>query len=95
MEGSVFSPTLEGMKNVKSDRGELLTKPLLDVCKHILPILDKFGAAMTVVKSDIGGKTLIAFASAIVDVYEEHLFSIWKTFILEQSSILEIQCFCM
>lgn len=55
MEGTVFTPALEEMKNVKSDRGELLTKPFLDVCKHILPILDKFGAAMTVVKSDIGG----------------------------------------
>ncbi|THG10240.1 hypothetical protein TEA_003642 [Camellia sinensis var. sinensis] len=55
MEGTVFSLALEGMKNVKSDRGELLTEPFLDVCKHILPILDKFGAAMTVVKSDIGG----------------------------------------
>ncbi|GFP83378.1 pleckstrin homology domain-containing family a member 8 [Phtheirospermum japonicum] len=33
----------------------MMTKPLLDVCKLILPILDKFGAAMTVVKSDING----------------------------------------
>ncbi|XP_058211351.1 glycolipid transfer protein 1 isoform X3 [Rhododendron vialii] len=55
MEGTVFTPSLEEMKHVKSDRGELLTKPFLDVCKHVLPILDKFGAAMTVVKSDIGG----------------------------------------
>ncbi|XP_028067212.1 kinesin-like protein KIN-14N [Camellia sinensis] len=36
---------------------------------------------------------LIAFAWAIMDVYEEHLFCIWKTFILEQSFVLEIQCF--
>ncbi|CAL5413607.1 unnamed protein product [Camellia sinensis] len=55
MAGTVFTLALEEMKNVKSDRGELLTKPFLDVCKHILPILDKFGAAMTIVKSDIGG----------------------------------------
>ncbi|XAR48950.1 hypothetical protein NMG60_11031945 [Bertholletia excelsa] len=55
MEGTVFAPALEGMKHIKSDREELLTKPFLDVCKHILPILDKFGAAMAVVKSDIGG----------------------------------------
>lgn len=39
MEGTVFTPSLEGMKHVKSDRGELLTKPFLDVCKHVLPIL--------------------------------------------------------
>ncbi|XP_052191279.1 glycolipid transfer protein 1-like [Diospyros lotus] len=55
MEGTAFAPSLEGMKHIKTGQGELLTKPFLDVCKHILPILDKFGAAMTVVKSDIGG----------------------------------------
>lgn len=51
----MFTPCLEGMKHVKSDRGEMCTKPFLDVCKLILPVLDKFGAAMTLVKSDIGG----------------------------------------
>ncbi|KAE9455488.1 hypothetical protein C3L33_12607, partial [Rhododendron williamsianum] len=64
MEGTVFTPSLEGMKHVKSDRGELLTKPFLDVCKHVLPILDKFGAAMTVVKSDIGGNISVAIKLA-------------------------------
>ncbi|KAG6764575.1 hypothetical protein POTOM_032049 [Populus tomentosa] len=52
--GTVFTPSLEGMKHVKSDHGEMLTKPFLDVCKLILPVIDKFGAAMTLVKSDIG-----------------------------------------
>lgn len=51
----MFTPSLEGMKHVKSENGEILTKPFLDVCKHILPVLDKFGAAMAIVKSDIGG----------------------------------------
>ncbi|WJZ87363.1 hypothetical protein VitviT2T_006748 [Vitis vinifera] len=55
MEGSVFTPSLEGMKHVKSETGEMLTKPFLDVCKLILPVIDKFGAAMALVKSDIGG----------------------------------------
>ncbi|MQL86363.1 hypothetical protein Taro_018887 [Colocasia esculenta] len=56
MEGTtVFTPSLEGMKLVKSENGEMLTKPFLDVCKLILPVLDKFGAAMALVKSDIGG----------------------------------------
>ncbi|KAF9677741.1 hypothetical protein SADUNF_Sadunf08G0138900 [Salix dunnii] len=53
-QGTVFTPSLEGMKHVKSDNGEMLTKPFLDVCKLILPVIDKFGAAMTLVKSDIG-----------------------------------------
>ncbi|KAL2556859.1 Glycolipid transfer protein 1 [Forsythia ovata] len=55
MEGTVFTPALEGMKHVKSEEGVMLTKPFLDVCKQLLPVIDKFGAAMTLVKSDIGG----------------------------------------
>ncbi|XP_072955505.1 glycolipid transfer protein 1-like [Typha angustifolia] len=55
MEGTVFTPSLEGMKHVKSENGVMLTKPFLDVCKLILPVLDKFGAAMALVKTDIGG----------------------------------------
>ncbi|CAK9149990.1 unnamed protein product [Ilex paraguariensis] len=55
MEGTVFTPALEGMGNVKSEEGEMLTKPFLDVCKLILPVIDKFGAAMVLVKSDVGG----------------------------------------
>ncbi|KAL6194757.1 hypothetical protein ACLB2K_035833 [Fragaria x ananassa] len=33
----------------------MLTKPFLEVCKQILPVIEKFGAAMTLVKSDVGG----------------------------------------
>ncbi|WMV36181.1 hypothetical protein MTR67_029566 [Solanum verrucosum] len=55
MEGTVFAPALEGIKHVKSEEGVMLTRPFLDVCKHILPIIEKFGAAMALVKSDIGG----------------------------------------
>ncbi|KAL8547932.1 hypothetical protein ACS0TY_007293 [Phlomoides rotata] len=55
MEGTVFRPALEGMKDVKSENGVMLTKQFLDVCKLILPVIDKFGAAMAIVKSDIGG----------------------------------------
>lgn len=51
----MFTPALEGIKHVKSEDGELLTRPFLDVCKHILPVIDKFGHAMALVKSDIGG----------------------------------------
>lgn len=55
MEGTVFTPALEGMKFVKSEEGEMVTKPFLEVCKQILPVIEKFGAAMALVKSDIGG----------------------------------------
>lgn len=39
MEGTVFAPALEGFKTVKSDAGEILTKPFLEVCKQILPVI--------------------------------------------------------
>ncbi|XP_020275644.1 glycolipid transfer protein 1-like [Asparagus officinalis] len=55
MEGSVLTPSMEGMKHVRTKEGEMLTKPFLDVCKLILPVLDKFGPAMVIVKADIGG----------------------------------------
>ncbi|KAK7391718.1 hypothetical protein VNO78_20137 [Psophocarpus tetragonolobus] len=55
MASSVFTPALEGIKLVKSEQGEILTQPFLDACKHILPVIEKFGAAMSLVKSDIGG----------------------------------------
>lgn len=41
MEGTVFTPALEGMKHVKSEQGEMLTKPFLEVCKMILPVIGK------------------------------------------------------
>ncbi|KAL9240293.1 hypothetical protein vseg_014531 [Gypsophila vaccaria] len=52
---TVFSPALEGIKLARSEDGEMLAKPFLDACKQILPVIDKFGASMALVKSDIGG----------------------------------------
>ena len=39
MEGTVFTPCLEGMKHVKSEQGEMLTMPFLDLCKTLFPVL--------------------------------------------------------
>lgn len=55
MDGTVFGPALEGMNHVKSQEGVILTKQFLDVCKLIVPVIEKFGAAMALVKSDVGG----------------------------------------
>ncbi|KAJ6708874.1 GLYCOLIPID TRANSFER PROTEIN-RELATED [Salix koriyanagi] len=55
MEGNVFAAALEKMEHVKSPEGEILTRPFLDLCKTVLPVLDNFGPAMGPVKSDIGG----------------------------------------
>lgn len=53
--GSPFAGALEAIPHVKSASGDMLTKPFLDVCRMVLPVLEKFGAAMAMVKSDIGG----------------------------------------
>lgn len=42
MAETVFTHCLEGIKYVKSEEGDLMTKPFLDVCKLILPILGSF-----------------------------------------------------
>ncbi|XP_031484112.1 glycolipid transfer protein 1-like [Nymphaea colorata] len=55
MAGTVFTPSLEGMKLVKSEEGHLLAKPFLEMCKNVLPVIEKLGSALTLVKSDIGG----------------------------------------
>ncbi|KAJ3680176.1 hypothetical protein LUZ60_016454 [Juncus effusus] len=79
MEGTVFTPSLEGMKHVKSENGTILTKPFLDVCKLILPVLDKFGAAMSLVKSDIGGNITRLENKYLSDPSKyEHLYSMVK-----------------
>lgn len=55
MKGTVLAPCLEGTKFVKTKEGELLTKPFLDVCKLVLPVIDKFGASLAIVKADVRG----------------------------------------
>lgn len=45
MEGTCFTPALEGMKHVKPEEGELLTKPFLEVCKQILPVIGAFSSS--------------------------------------------------
>nr|GEV68188.1 homeobox-DDT domain protein RLT1-like isoform X2 [Tanacetum cinerariifolium] len=40
IERTVFALAFEGMKHVKSEEEEMLYMPFLDVCKHILPVID-------------------------------------------------------
>lgn len=51
----MIMPSLEGMKHVRSEDGDMLTKPFLDRCKLVLPVTEKIGLAMELVRSDIGG----------------------------------------
>jgi precorrin-6B methylase 1 len=50
------------MKTVKSPDGEMLTKPFLNVCRNVLPVIEKFGASMAIVKSDVGGNIAVLFS---------------------------------
>eukprot|EP00270_Netrium_digitus_P003597 TRINITY_DN14213_c0_g1_i1.p1 TRINITY_DN14213_c0_g1~~TRINITY_DN14213_c0_g1_i1.p1 ORF type:complete len:214 (+),score=29.88 TRINITY_DN14213_c0_g1_i1:29-643(+) len=52
---SAFRPALDALPKVKNPNGKIQTKAFLDLCRLILPLIDKFGAAMGMVKADIGG----------------------------------------
>ncbi|XLR26817.1 hypothetical protein S83_054717 [Arachis hypogaea] len=58
VEGQIFRVPLEELANVKSKEGKILTKPFLNVCKSVLPVLDMLGGAFSFVKSDVGGNIL-------------------------------------
>ncbi|KMT05862.1 hypothetical protein BVRB_7g165240 [Beta vulgaris subsp. vulgaris] len=53
MEGNVFTRALDGVKHVRSEEGSVLTKPFLDLCKLLLPLIDKFGSQMSCIKADV------------------------------------------
>lgn len=55
MSDTVFTPALEAFPHIKSPQGDLLCKPFLQVCSLVLPVIEKFGSSMALVKSDIGG----------------------------------------
>ena len=64
MEGTVFAPALEGIQHVKSEAGEILTKPFLEVCKHILPVI---GAAPPI-PFEIRNFSLVSWSLAAYDL---------------------------
>lgn len=54
-EKTTFTPCLEAIPHVKSADGDIQTKPFLDACKLVLLVIDKFSAAMALVKADVVG----------------------------------------
>ncbi|KAL5781676.1 hypothetical protein ACOSP7_006705 [Xanthoceras sorbifolium] len=93
MEGTVFTASLEGMKHVKSPEGEMLTKPFLEVCKLILPVIDKFGASMALVKSDIGGNVTRLENKYLSNPTEfNHLYSMVKEEIAAKTTKASSSC---
>uniref|UniRef100_A0A803LA61 Glycolipid transfer protein domain-containing protein n=1 Tax=Chenopodium quinoa TaxID=63459 RepID=A0A803LA61_CHEQI len=53
MEGNVFTRAVEGVKLIRSEEGIILTKPFLDLCRLLLPLIDKFGSQMSCIKADV------------------------------------------
>lgn len=49
----MFTPCLEGMKHVKSEQGEMLTKPFLELCKTILPVIGNKGRIFSLISSSV------------------------------------------
>eukprot|EP00897_Mesotaenium_endlicherianum_P007794 jgi/Mesen1/7042/ME000369S06367 len=50
-----FTPALEAFSKVKNADGQIQAREFLDVCKLVLPMIDRFGTALALVKSDVGG----------------------------------------
>ncbi|KAL3517715.1 hypothetical protein ACH5RR_020304 [Cinchona calisaya] len=93
MEETIFTPALEGMKHVKSEQGDMLTKPFLDLCKLILPVIDKFGAAMALVKSDIGGNITRLENKYLSDPAQfDHLYSMVRVGIQAKTTKASSSC---
>lgn len=53
MEENIFTRALEAVKHIRSEEGAILTEPFLDLCKHLLPLVDKFGPSLSCIKADI------------------------------------------
>ncbi|GMH20472.1 hypothetical protein Nepgr_022313 [Nepenthes gracilis] len=53
MQKFAIDPLLRRFNEVKSQEGRIRTKPFLDVCKHLLPLIDNFGSSMSCIKSDV------------------------------------------
>lgn len=52
---SVVSPVLELLPRLKNEKGEFITEPFLACCRLIIPIIEKFGTAMSIIRTDISG----------------------------------------
>ncbi|KAL4433929.1 hypothetical protein ABPG75_000370 [Micractinium tetrahymenae] len=69
---SLFGQGVELVGRIKSADGKLQTKELLDVCRSVLPIVDKLGTGFSLVKYDVGGNIdrLAACAATKPEAYQ-------------------------
>ncbi|GIM06574.1 hypothetical protein Vretimale_10798 [Volvox reticuliferus] len=52
---SAFSEASKFLAEVRGPDGFIQTQPYLDICRQVLPVVDKLGTAFALVKTDIGG----------------------------------------
>ncbi|GLJ36754.1 hypothetical protein SUGI_0740280 [Cryptomeria japonica] len=55
MAHSALVPAIQALSDINCPQGKILTKQFLQLCATILPVLDKLGPTMAVIRSDIGG----------------------------------------
>lgn len=69
---SLFEHGVELVGRIKSTDGKIQTKELLDVCRSVLPIVDKLGTGFSLVKYDVGGNIdrLAACAATKPEAYQ-------------------------
>ncbi|PNH04133.1 Pleckstrin y domain-containing family A member 8 [Tetrabaena socialis] len=59
---SAFARASFSCASIKGPDGFLQTQPFLDVCRQVLPVVEKLGTAFTLVKTDIGGNIEVGAA---------------------------------
>ncbi|KAK9836470.1 hypothetical protein WJX74_001113 [Apatococcus lobatus] len=52
---SLFAKLAAEAAAVRDGQNHVRTQELLDVCRELLPVLDKFGTSFLIVRSDVGG----------------------------------------
>lgn len=75
MSASVFTALLEHVGQVDDGNGGIRTQAFLNVCREILPVVDKLGTGFTVVRIDVNGnidrlnKRFVSSAAEYENIY--------------------------
>ncbi|KAK9813959.1 hypothetical protein WJX73_006932 [Symbiochloris irregularis] len=55
MASSLFAQLTQSLGAVRDPEGNILTTPFLSTCRELVHVIEKFGTALALVKSDVGG----------------------------------------
>lgn len=74
---SLFDRGTELVGRIKSADSKIQTKEFLEVCRSVLPIVDKLGTGFSLVKYDVGGNIdrLAACAATKPEAYQADVFA--------------------